>query len=35
MVPYGDIDLVQHLLREWLDARQHQAITWTNADLPS
>ena len=31
--PYGTKDLGQHWLRLWLVAWQHQAITWTNADL--
>ena len=30
----GDIDLVQHWLRQWLGADRHQAITWTNVDFP-
>ena len=30
---YGDIDLGQHWLRQWLVAWWHQAITWTNVDL--
>ena len=33
--PYGDRYLGQHWLREWLVARRHQAITWTNVDLSS
>ena len=35
MTPYGDKDLGQHLLRQWLVAWWHQAITWTNVDLSS
>ena len=35
MTPYGDKDLGQHWLRQWLVAWRHQAITWTNVDLPS
>ena len=35
VTPYGDIELGQHWLRLWLDAWQHQAITWTNVDLSS
>ena len=31
----GKIDLGQHLLRQWLGAWQHQAITWTNVDSSS
>ena len=31
--PYGDIELGQHWLRQWLVAWRHQAITWTNVDL--
>ena len=34
-MPYGDIDLGQHWFRQWLAAWRHQAITWTNVDLPS
>ena len=30
---YGDRDLGQHWLRQWLDAWRHHAITWTNVDL--
>ena len=30
--PYGDRDLGQHWLRQWLVAWQHQAITWTDVD---
>ena len=33
--PYGDIDLGQHWLRQWLVAWRHQVITWTNVDLSS
>ena len=35
MMPYGDRDLGQHWLRQWLVAWRHQAITWTNVDLSS
>ena len=35
VTPYGEIDLGQHWLRQWLVAWQHQAITWTNVDLSS
>ena len=35
MTPYGDRDLGQHWLRQWLVAWRHQAITWTNVDFPS
>ena len=35
MTPYGDINLGQHRLRQWLVAWRHQAITWTNVDLSS
>ena len=35
MTPYGDSDLGQHWLRQWLVAWRHQAITWTNVDLSS
>ena len=35
MTPYGDINLSQLWLRQWLVAWQHQAITWTNVDLLS
>ena len=35
MMPYGDIELGQHWLRQWLVAWWHQAITWTNVDLSS
>ena len=35
VTPFGDIDLGQHWLRQWLAAWWHQAITWTNADLSS
>ena len=35
VLPYGDINLGQHWLREWLVAWCHQAITWTNVDLSS
>ena len=29
----GDIEQGQHWLKQWLDATQHQAITWTIVDL--
>ena len=32
MTPYGDRDLGQHWLRQWLVAWWHQAISWTNVD---
>ena len=35
MTPYGDRDLGQHWLRQWLVAWWHQAITWTNVDWSS
>ena len=35
VTPYGDINLGQHWLRQWLVAWWHQAITWTNIDLSS
>ena len=35
VTPYGGRDLGQHWLRKWLVAWRHQAITWTNVDLPS
>ena len=35
MTPYGDRDVGLHWLRKWLVAWRHQAITWTNVDLPS
>ena len=35
VTPYGDSDLGQHWLRQWLVAWWHQAITWTNVDLSS
>ena len=35
VMPYGDMDLGQHWLRQWLVAWWHQAITWTNVDLSS
>ena len=35
VTPYGDRDLGQHWLRQWLVAWRHQAITWTNVDLSS
>ena len=30
VTPYGDIDLGQHWVRQWLVFWRHQAITWTN-----
>ena len=33
VTPYGDRDLGQHWLRQWLIACRYQAITWTNVDL--
>ena len=33
--PYDNIALSQHWLGWWLGAVMHQAITWTNLDLPS
>ena len=33
MMPNDVIDFGQHWFRQWLDARQHQAITWVNADM--
>ena len=33
VTPYGDIDLGQHWLRQWLVAWQHQAITRSNDDF--
>ena len=33
VTPFGDIDLGQHWLREWLGAWRHQAITQTKVDL--
>ena len=35
VTPYGDRGLGQHLFKQWLVARRHQAITWTNVDLSS
>ena len=35
VTPYGDKELCQHLIRYWLVAWRHQAITWTNVDLSS
>ena len=32
---YGDINLVQHWLRQWIVSWWHQAITWTNVDISS
>ena len=34
-MPYGDKDVGQRWLRQWLGALWHQAITWTNVDLLS
>ena len=33
LTPYGDIELGQHWLRQWLVAWRHHAITWANVDL--
>ena len=35
VTPYGDMDLVQHYLMQWLVHRLswHQTITWTNANF--
>ena len=33
VTPYGDRDLGQHWLRQWLVAWRHQAITWIKVDL--
>ena len=35
VTPYGDRDLGQHWLGEWLVAWRHQSITWTNVDWSS
>ena len=35
VTPYGDMELGQHWLRQWLVAWRHQAITWTNVDWSS
>ena len=35
VTPFGNIDLGQHWLRQWLVAWRDQAITWTNVDLSS
>ena len=35
VVPYGDINLGHHWLRQWLVAWGLQAITWTNVDFSS
>ena len=35
VTPFGDIDLGQHWLMQWLVAWRHQAITWTNVDWSS
>ena len=32
-MPYGDTDMDQHWLRQWLGAVRHHAITWINVDL--
>ena len=34
-MPYGNIDLGQHWLRQWFVAWWQQAIAWANADLSS
>ena len=33
VTPHGDTDLGLHLLKQWLNASQHQAIIWTNVDF--
>ena len=33
VIPYGNIYLGQHSLRQWLVAWWHQTINWTNVDL--
>ena len=33
VTPYGDRDLGQHWLRQWLVAWRHQTITWTNVQF--
>ena len=35
VMPFGNMDLDQHWLRQWLVAWRHQAIIWTNVDYPS
>ena len=35
VMPYGDIDMGQHWLRQWLVASWHQAITQTIVDFSS
>ena len=35
VTPYGNRDLGQYWLRQWLVAWGHQVITWTNVDLSS
>ena len=35
VMPGGLEDLARHWFRWWLGAIRHQAITWTNVDLPS
>ena len=35
VTPYGDMELGEHRLRQWLAAWRHQAITWTKVDLSS
>ena len=35
VMPHGDIELGWHWLKWWLVAWRHQAIAWTNVDLPS
>ena len=32
---YGNTDLGQYCLRQWLVALHHQAIAWANVDLSS
>ena len=33
VTPFGDIDVSQYCLSQWLDAWQHDAITWTNIEF--
>ena len=35
LTAYGDINLGQHWLRQWVVGWGHQAINWTNVDLTS
>ena len=35
VTPYGDKNLGHNWLKQWLVARWHQAIIWTNVDLSS